>query len=488
MEETKNNRRLFFAFTGVAALAASAVIVGSFIGNRNNKLLGEETSYSIGLTASKNLLANTGSAEESGTVLTALSNSVGVRFKGLSSSSGNWASIASGGYIYNVSSISRMSSLTLTGLSGSVDVYWSDTTVFVNTNRATLTGSTLSTTFSSYNPRNFKILATEDSTIAFVSIAYTCVDDGLVRFGFYPQTRVTDATTLSLLDDTYNVTDDLPTAADAKNWIDYGYYSGTGTKGTETQGSYMWYRDVYMMNVEYRAVYFTGYRPTYIYDSNTSTSNSNIPSSTSGSLKTGQVYYYLYEPLQWRVLSSDGDKRLLMSNKAIDAQPFYNGTSSRTIGGVSYYCNNYEQSTIRSWLNSTFLGAAIPSEYLNSVLTTTVDNSASSTVSSSTWSYCSNDTSDRLFLLSYADVTNTQYGFNTSANASDTARKIEATSYAMCQNTATSYGGSLTYWMLRSPTYRGGYSISYVFTSGEIFYCTNDTTDTGTVPAMWISL
>lgn len=54
----------------------------------------------------------------------------------------------------------------------------------------------------------------------------------IISFGSYPQSRVTDSSTVSALDKI------------SKNWVSYGYYSGDGTGGSMKQGDWMKYADI----------------------------------------------------------------------------------------------------------------------------------------------------------------------------------------------------------------------------------------------------
>lgn len=62
-------------------------------------------------------------------------------------------------------------------------------------------------------------------------------------------------------------------------------------------------------------------------------------------------------------------------------------------------------SHIRSWLNSTFFETAFNSSKKEKIETTIVDNSASSTLDDSNKYACDN-TSDKMFLLSYKEAKN----------------------------------------------------------------------------------
>ena len=142
----------------------------------------------------------------------------------------------------------------------------------------------------------------------------------------------------------------------------------------------------------------------------------------------------------------------LLSEYIIDKQVFYTSSYNKTIGDQTIYANNYEHSTIREWLNNAFYNKAFSSPEKGSILTTLVDNSASTT-GYSTNHYFSNNTMDKVYLLSYQESISSTYGFSTDASFSST-RTAVTTDYARAvgayMNTTTSYYGN-GYWWLRSP-------------------------------------
>lgn len=70
-------------------------------------------------------------------------------------------------------------------------------------------------------------------------------------------------------------------------------------------------------------------------------------------------------PIEWLVLARDGDKALLISRYALDAQPYNKDYTSVT----------WETCTLRTWLNGTFYNKAFSSAEQAAILTTNVDNS-----------------------------------------------------------------------------------------------------------------
>ena len=174
-----------------------------------------------------------------------------------------------------------------------------------------------------------------------------------------------------------------------------------------------------------------------------------------------------------------------MADLVLDSQDYHYSEAERTIGGSTVYANNYKESHIRSWLNDNFYNTAFTTEEKARIKTTTVDNSVASTGYSPNQYACAN-TSDKVFLLSYAEATSATYGLGL---GTATARQLKPSAYAQSQGvyTDTSIGNS--YWWLRSPASyradlaRGVYYAGIVSILGSVFI-----TDRGVVPALWISL
>ncbi len=180
--------------------------------------------------------------------------------------------------------------------------------------------------------------------------------------------------------------------------------------------------------------------------------------------------FYKVEPLCWRILSENDDGIFLLCENII-ANMAYSTNNS----------NNYKNSDVRAWLNGSFYENAFSQEQQGIIRTTRVDNSALTT------GYVNNpnsyeDTEDKIFLLSYADVVNTNYGF--SANEYDDARKKLATEYAYAT-------GSCNSWRLRSHG-TGSTNVRQVnsfggVSSGDYLSNVQDTVY-GIVPALWINV
>ena len=141
----------------------------------------------------------------------------------------------------------------------------------------------------------------------------------------------------------------------------------------------------------------------------TSSDQDNQGYYTYNGLKYSYVNYdwRLVEPIKWRYMSTDESGYVQMVSQNVLTTHVWNSTTEQYEDGS--YANNYYKSDIRKWLNNEFLSEAF--YYDDSlIVTSTVDNSASTTYSSSNQYACQNS-QDKLYLLSYQDVFNKAYGF-----------------------------------------------------------------------------
>lgn len=264
-------------------------------------------------------------------------------------------------------------------------------------------------TFSGWSPEITAV--TEDKVyIAQYTISQTTTLGMSFTLGKYPQTVVEDSTLLTAL---ASATD-----TDSDGYLEYG-------------------SDEYK-KVDSADPWDTGYK----------SASGNV------TFATGTTYYFRVEPIQWRVLSGQASKTgLVMAENVLTNSAYYTSASNRSVSGSTVYPNNYQYSTLRAMLNGYngsaysvanfsgkgFLDVAFTATEKAYITTTTVDNSAATTGSSSNSYACAN-TSDRIFALSYRNLTNASYGILT-----DYARATGASMY-----TDSSYYGNGDWWS-RSP-------------------------------------
>lgn len=142
------------------------------------------------------------------------------------------------------------------------------------------------------------------------------------------------------------------------------------------------------------------------------------------------------ENIEWRVLAKENSRVLVISDKALDCQP-YNSSYTEEV--------TWENCSLRKWLNGTFLNKAFSPEEQAQIQNTTVSADNNPQYSTNP----GNATTDKVFLLSINEV---EKYFN-----SDEARKCAPTAYAKAQGASTSdtfktpSGAATCWWWLRSP-------------------------------------
>lgn len=247
----------------------------------------------------------------------------------------------------------------------------------------------------------------------------------VIEFGMYPQSRVTSSSTLFLL------------KFKILNWKSYNYCYGKDLSSSTMQmGNYMKYADVTLNGEKYRAVKFTEYRPYWSYY----LANTAYSYLDENGYYKNTIYWFKYEPIKWRIL--DISKGLMMCENIVDAQyysivalPTYKSEKDKA---PKYFTNNYEQSSIRHWLNNDFYQTAFNDEEKAKIESTYLDNSAYHKEYSM---FNSNKTNDNVFLLSWEDMKNAKYGFDTDVLSKDEKRTAKGTDYARCQGLYTyNYG------------------------------------------------
>lgn len=243
-------------------------------------------------------------------------------------------------------------------------------------------------------------------------------DENTLEYGFYPQKHVNDTNLISQLN--------AITTLEANGWVSYN-------------GNYYMKESASVYNNE-----------TYTFDDGVSIIN-------------GEEYWFKCDPIKWQVLSNDNGTYYLLSSTLLDAHSYYTSYENRTINNKTIYANNYEYSDLRSWLNNDFFNIAFA--FNNSyVQETTVNNTASTTDAKKNTYACSN-TKDKVYLPSYQDYLNLEYGFDDNASNAAFSREAKTSDFARARgawcNTRDTSNPRLknngSYWT-RSP-------------SSEYYYC-----------------
>ena len=203
-------------------------------------------------------------------------------------------------------------------------------------------------------------------------------EQGAFEFGSYPQTRVKDQKTIAALNKARE-----STKSDLVTYRGVRYYAST-IKGNS------------------------------FYDSKPD------PFAIAYGYAMGVVYWFKYEPITWRVLDQGKDGVLLMSELVLDTHAFNESIRAD---------NTWENSDVRTWLRDTFTKTAFtPVEQaylLDSDLTNepnpirgTYNGVASSYAGEYSGgypfvgTYSGGPTTDKVFLPSFNEITNADYGFN----------------------------------------------------------------------------
>lgn len=129
---------------------------------------------------------------------------------------------------------------------------------------------------------------------------------------------------------------------------------------------------------------------------------STYPTSFSNNqpIESGATYYFKIEPIKWQVLQETNADYLLYSDIVLDTHSFDDDS------------NNYKDSSIRAFINNDFYQLAFFKDDTK-IIETKVDNSLASTLDLFNENVCE-DTFDKVFLASQADIYNVDYDFDQS--------------------------------------------------------------------------
>ncbi len=177
-----------------------------------------------------------------------------------------------------------------------------------------------------------------------------------------------------------------------------------------------------------------------------------------GNLENGQ------EPIEWLILSREDDRMLLISKYVLDAQYYYEiNTSAEHIG--------WEDSTVRTWLNSDFYNTAFNDEEKKYIPLSKVISS---------WGHepVIEETDDYVFLLSGDEV---EAYFDVDGGKYHDELKCEQTEYA------TQRGAMKNRWMVRCYKF-SKYSIDAINAYGTCEGAPDNPSNGGVRPAIWVNV
>ena len=151
------------------------------------------------------------------------------------------------------------------------------------------------------------------------------------------------------------------------------------------------------------------------------------------------------EVIEWQVLDVRYGQALLIARYGLDTKPYNRESESVT----------WETSSLRRWLNSTFLEKAFTEEERELILETEVDNSPEQGYPVWQGTNSGNNTIDRLFLLSYAEAN--KYLGVTYEDGENVKARVAPTKFATSRRAwskrelRTEDGDYAGRWWLRSP-------------------------------------
>ena len=187
----------------------------------------------------------------------------------------------------------------------------------------------------------------------------------------------------------------------------------------------------------------------------------NVMFSNDETIVKNQDYYFKVEPIKWKVLEDKDGKVFLFSELVLDAHKF--DSSSKY----------YSSSSIRAWLNNEFYNKAFTDKQKVLIENTTLKDISNVT--------------DKVFLLSKEEITNTSYGFSNNIDEYDNVRCKKVTDYAKA-NRALEFKENKngTYWLRTSYySYYSNSSGAYIVNSdGCVLWYYVDFACIGVVPAL----
>ena len=324
-------------------------------------------------------------------------------------------------------------------------------------------------------------------------------DGNYIYFGYWPQTLERDETVIAKLNE---IAGKPPLPRDKENPFNWESHEGT---------TYMWQKIVIYNGTKYLGVQMNDYRASGVYSLRSYIMKNGY--------FTGEVYWFKYEPIKWRILTTSGNSAFIMSDIALDSFSIQPDRKSENRDGLyaSYnnstgvpdgtYANNWEYCFLRRWLNETFYNEVFNGLQKEIIKTMKLDNSARSCNPNDYPNYYGygekagknkfadqcKDTDDKIFLLSLRDITTTAYGFNKDVLAKDPARNLQATDFAKLHGAPMNTNDKkYVTWYTRSPAPANGNQGYATFVldrhaKGAID-STDLTPDGGVVPALWITL
>lgn len=196
-------------------------------------------------------------------------------------------------------------------------------------------------------------------------------------------------------------------------------------------------------------------------------------------ITAGAEYYFKLEVIKWRILDEKDGKALILCDSVVAESEFHSYEKSYA----------YSSSAVRWWLINVFYNVAFNSLQQELIQVTNVDNSVSTELFVKGGG-CEN-TNDKVFLLSYQEVKNASYGFNSeffSREDVDTARSMQVSDYGKAIGIYAYSNGNCLWWLRSSGLGQYSAGACCVYSDGSNNGSYPVTEEFGVVPAMWIQL
>lgn len=187
------------------------------------------------------------------------------------------------------------------------------------------------------------------------------------------------------------------------------------------------------------------------------------------------------QPIRWRILSRNGDDAYVIADKVLYCASYSESTED----------NTWETCALREWMNDDFYNTAFSTDEKSAIIEQNLKGDIIEWISGKGDNdyrvVGGNATTDKVYLPSLSDMTNSVYGFSEDYHFSDPTRFAKSTSYAD-EQMGSSYHWELgTSWWLRSSD--GKDSALHVTSYGNVSECSiTGNIGIGVRPALHLNL
>jgi len=186
-------------------------------------------------------------------------------------------------------------------------------------------------------------------------------------------------------------------------------------------------------------------------------------------VEEGETYFFKVEPIVWDVMREYEDCYLLCTHDIIATGCFFQSFKDRELNGKTIYRNNWAGSDANRWLNETFYRKAFNKDERQFILDQKMNMQATCPYDNV---FAQQDISrSNVILLTYADVTNPEFGFNPDPKSKDPLRQKSPTDYSRATGAfyfhSDGEDSGFGYWWL-SNSAKTGANVLNVYKSGTI--------------------